>query len=102
MVEVEAPFIVAVLSHAAEGQFRLRIGPTASGITRADDYQEAASIRVDAASLALYCPIAATVAPEGAGRRVEGGQQGLKVSAFVQHVMPFGGEGEGRPAARNA
>jgi len=74
MVEMKATFIVAVLGYAAEGQFRLRIGPAARGITRANDYQEAVSIRADAASLALYCPIAATVAPEGAGPGVEGGQ----------------------------
>jgi len=74
MVEMKAAFIVAVLGHAAEGQLPFRVGPAANGIARGNDYQEAASVGVDVASLALNGPIAATVALEGAWRGVEGGQ----------------------------
>jgi hypothetical protein len=74
MIKVKATFIIAVLSHPAEAQFPLSIGPQANGVARANDYQEAASIRVDSASLALDGPIAATVAFKGTGRGVEGGQ----------------------------
>jgi len=71
---MKATFIVAVLCHPAEVQFPLRISPEANEASRANNYQEAATIRVDVASLALDGPIATTVAPEGAARCAEGGQ----------------------------
>src|SRR6516165_2705763 len=73
MVEMKATFIVAVLCHPAEVELALSIGPAANGAFRANNYQEAATIRVDVASLAPDGPIAASVAPEGAARGVEGG-----------------------------
>ena len=71
---MNATFIVAVLCYAAEGQFLPRSSPVTTGIVPANDYQEAASIRVDPALFARNGPSAATVAPEDAGRGVEGGQ----------------------------
>ena len=90
MVEMKATFIVAVLCHPAEVELALSIGPAANGAFRANNYQEAATIRVDVASLAPDGPIAASVAPEGAGRSAEGGQKRLKVSAFVFHLDASG------------
>ena len=52
MVEMKATFIVAVLCHPAEVELALSIGPAANGAFRANNYQEAATIRVDVASLA--------------------------------------------------
>ncbi len=74
MVQMKTTFIVAVLGHAAKGELLLRIGPAANGLASSEDNQEAFSICVDVASLALDSPSAATVAPEGAWRGVKAPQ----------------------------